>query len=47
MYKHQTRYSLIKGFAAKASKDALETVEALGNQNNVVIEHDQTVTIND
>ena len=37
---------MIKGFAAKASKDALETVSALGTDHNVVIEEDQVVTIN-
>jgi hypothetical protein len=36
---------LIKGFAAKASDQALETVQALGNSNNVVIEQDQVMSI--
>jgi hypothetical protein len=37
---------LIKGFAAKASKTALETVQALGNDHSVTIEDDQVITIN-
>ena len=40
-------YHLIKGFAAKASETALETVQALGTQNNVIIEQDQVVNAND
>lgn len=40
------RYNIIKGFAAKASEEALETVQALGATHNVVIEEDQTVSIN-
>lgn len=38
-------YHLIKGFAAKASEQALETVQALGNTNDVVIEQDQVMSI--
>lgn len=38
-------YHLIKGFAAKASDQALETVQALGNTNSVVIEQDQVMSI--
>ena len=40
-------YSLIKGFAAKASETALDIVQTLGEQHDVVIEADQTVSIND
>lgn len=40
-------YNIIKGFAAKASAKALDTVQAMGTQSNVVIEDDQVVSIND
>ncbi|KAF2478753.1 hypothetical protein BDY17DRAFT_328271 [Neohortaea acidophila] len=39
-------YSIIKGFAAKATEQALETVQTLGQHNNVLIEQDQVVGIN-
>ena len=38
-----SEYQIIKGFAAKATEQALETVQALGEQNNVLIEEDQVV----
>ena len=37
-------YSIIKGFAAKATKDALDQVKALGY--DALVEHDQTFDIN-
>lgn len=37
-------YSIIKGFAAKATKDALDQVKALGY--DALVEHDQTFEIN-
>ncbi|KAK3719638.1 hypothetical protein LTR37_004175 [Vermiconidia calcicola] len=40
-------YSLIKGFAAKASEEALDTIQSLGNQHDVVIEKDQMVHTQD
>ncbi|TKA45150.1 hypothetical protein B0A54_04246 [Friedmanniomyces endolithicus] len=39
-------FSLIKGFVAKLSTKAIETVQALGSSNGVLIEEDQTVHTN-
>jgi hypothetical protein len=39
-------YNIIKGFAAEASEQALETVQALGASNNILIEDDQIVSTN-
>ncbi|KAK3074581.1 hypothetical protein LTR53_002859 [Teratosphaeriaceae sp. CCFEE 6253] len=39
-------YSLIKGFVAKVSAKTVETVQALGSSNGVLIEEDQTVHTN-
>ena len=36
-----------KASPAKASEQALDTVQALGTENNVVIEDDQIVSVND
>ncbi|KAH0538367.1 hypothetical protein FGG08_005016 [Glutinoglossum americanum] len=36
-------YSLIKGFAARATADAVDLVMALGTQYNFVVEDDQIV----
>jgi len=38
---------LIKAFAAKASFETLETVRALGQKHNALIEDDQMVHAND
>ncbi|WPH00976.1 Hypothetical protein R9X50_00381000 [Acrodontium crateriforme] len=39
-------YSLIKGFAAKASAKMIETVQAMGSEHQVLIEQDQVVNAN-
>jgi len=39
-------YHLIKAFAANAPAKVLETVQSMGTQSNVLIEEDQTVSIN-
>ena len=39
-------YNLIKAFAAKAPAKVLETVQALGIENSVLIEEDQMVQAN-
>jgi len=36
-------YSIIKGFAAKASEKILDTVQALGTAHNCKVEADQIV----
>lgn len=40
-----TMFRCITGFAAKATEQALETVQTLGQHNNVLIEQDQVVGI--
>ena len=40
-------YTIIKGFAAKASEQALDTVQALGKEHDITVEADQVVSIND
>ncbi|MCJ1368401.1 hypothetical protein MMC16_007543 [Acarospora aff. strigata] len=40
-------YLLIKGFAAKASAEALETIQALGSEFNPYIEEDQVINAYD
>ncbi|KAK1055731.1 hypothetical protein LTR74_015442 [Friedmanniomyces endolithicus] len=44
MVEHE--FSLIKGFVAKLSTKAIETVQALGSSNGVLIEEDRTVHTN-
>lgn len=39
-------YSLIMGFAAKVPAKVLESVQAMGQEHNVLIEQDQIVSIN-
>jgi hypothetical protein len=39
-------YSLIKGFAAKVPAKVLESVQAMGQEHNILIEQDQVVSIN-
>ena len=40
-------YHLIKAFAANAPANVLETVQAMGTQSEVLIEEDQTITVNE
>ncbi|KAK5172645.1 uncharacterized protein LTR77_002765 [Saxophila tyrrhenica] len=39
-------YSIIRGFAAKASTEAMDTVKAWGTKHDVIIEEDQVITTN-
>ncbi|GAB7366090.1 hypothetical protein MBLNU230_g7655t1 [Neophaeotheca triangularis] len=39
-------YTIIKGFAADTSAEALENVQTMGNDHSVVIEDDQPMSIN-
>jgi len=39
-------YNLIAGFAAKAPTKIFETIQAMGAEDNVLIEEDTTVSIN-
>lgn len=38
-------YKIFKGFAAKASAKAIETVQAMGSEFNAIVEEDQVVSI--
>lgn len=45
MVEHE--FSLIKGFVAKLSEKAIDSVQALGSSHGVLIEEDQTVHTQD
>lgn len=43
---HSIEYHLIMGFVARVSKNMMDEVQALGADHGVLVEQDQTVSIN-